>query len=187
MRDRIKILLEEKNLNRAEFADLIGVGRPNITQLMTGRNKTSQIVVSRTLLTFPEINPMWLINGEGEMYKSNYNVKNTSPKKTEKSMQTELFQINDNEAVNESSIYKIPSSQSDIKTKLEHDAGILKPKSEEKFNSDLLVKQNVVMNNLPAENHKITTISEKKKVKEIKKVVFFYDDRTFEEYYPSGE
>ena len=67
----MKRLLEDKNMTQAEFADYIGVGRPSITHIMTGRDKSSQTVVSNTLLHFPEINPMWLLKGEGEMYREN--------------------------------------------------------------------------------------------------------------------
>ena len=69
MKDRLKLLLQEMNLTQSEFADYIGVGRSSITHIMTGRDKSSQTVVSKTLLKFPEINPMWLLKGEGEMYR----------------------------------------------------------------------------------------------------------------------
>ncbi|MBP5614733.1 MAG: helix-turn-helix transcriptional regulator, partial [Bacteroidales bacterium] len=66
MKERLKLLLQQVGMSQAEFADYIGVGRPSITHIMSGRDKTSQTVVSKTLLKFPELNPMWLLKGEGE-------------------------------------------------------------------------------------------------------------------------
>ena len=70
MKERIEKILNDKKITQAEFADYIGVNRSSVTHIMTGRNKTSDTVVARTLLAFPDINPQWLSEGTGEMYKT---------------------------------------------------------------------------------------------------------------------
>lgn len=102
MKERIKQLLAEKGLTQAEFADFIGVGRPSITHLMTGRDKSSQVVVSKTLLKFPEINPLWLLKGEGDMYRENAKLTVVTPEMLKKSapeeIQADLFSMEDEAA-----------------------------------------------------------------------------------------
>ena len=90
LKDRIKKIMAEKNMNQATFADYINVGRPNITHIMTGRDKSSQKVISRILLAFPEISSKWLLNGEGEMYR-------TIPSKTQMQVDEALHQYEQQE------------------------------------------------------------------------------------------
>lgn len=64
---RIRKLLAQKQLTPTQFADLIGVGRPVISHLLSERNKPSLEVVQRIIGAFPEISLAWLLSGTGEM------------------------------------------------------------------------------------------------------------------------
>ena len=69
MKDRIKHIMEEENLTPAKFADRLQIGRAVISHILNGRNNPSLDVVTRILNEMDYINPEWLLNGSGEMYR----------------------------------------------------------------------------------------------------------------------
>ncbi|TDN37990.1 helix-turn-helix domain-containing protein [Hymenobacter sp. UV11] len=64
---RIRQLLDSKELSPTQFADLIGVGRPVVSHILSERNKPSLDVVQRIIGAFPEISLPWLLSGIGNM------------------------------------------------------------------------------------------------------------------------
>ena len=67
MVERIRTLLETRQLTPTQFADLIGVARPIVSHVLSGRNKPSLEVVQRILAAMPELAMPWLLNGSGPM------------------------------------------------------------------------------------------------------------------------
>jgi DNA-binding XRE family transcriptional regulator len=65
--DRVKIVMEEEGLTPSTFADTIGVQRPSMSHILSGRNKPSIDFIQKIILTLPHYNPIWLINGTGDM------------------------------------------------------------------------------------------------------------------------
>jgi len=59
--------MQEYNNSPYEFADDIGVQRPAISHIMSGRNRPSLDVVMKILKAYDQINPQWLLTGEGKM------------------------------------------------------------------------------------------------------------------------
>lgn len=181
MKERIEILLEEKKLTQASFADMIGVGRSSITHLIRGRDKFSNVIASNTLLTFPEINPVWLLKGEGNMYKPSYFLK----------------EIPDKEGYASKNDSIIPEEQQNKETEMKHELTFNNANMDESlsfqesnipiqdrekeviFNSDKVKKQENVLEGSEREVNYI-------KNKIIEKVMIFYTDQTFEEYYPKN-
>ena len=68
MVERIRALLETRQLTPTQFADLIGVARPIVSHILSGRNKPSLEVVQRILAALPELSMPWLLNGTGPIY-----------------------------------------------------------------------------------------------------------------------
>ena len=68
MVERIRNLLETRQLTPTQFADLIGVARPIVSHILSGRNKPSLEVVQRILAALPGLSMPWLLNGSGPMY-----------------------------------------------------------------------------------------------------------------------
>lgn len=230
LKERIKKIMADKNMNQATFADFIDVGRPNITHIMTGRDKSSQKVISRILLAFPEINSRWLLNGEGEMYRAlpsrtQIQVDEAIKQYEQEEMQTSFLsqkdfsdQLEDNQktvsmpeqmptvgssadvqsspAVNESDSVlnnadTAPKAPSVTDTKRENTV-ISENKTQE--NSPIFQTTNnsmedsdiqKVLAGKPSDSPSLECNIPKSQEKRIRKIVFFYEDRTFEEYYPS--
>lgn len=67
MVERIRKLIESRKLTPTQFADSIGVARPIISHILSGRNKPSLDVVQRILAAMPELSMSWLLNGAGPM------------------------------------------------------------------------------------------------------------------------
>lgn len=64
---RIRQLLDNKQLTPTQFADLIGVGRPVMSHILSERNKPSLDVVQRIISAFPEVSLPWLLSGIGDI------------------------------------------------------------------------------------------------------------------------
>lgn len=68
MVNRIRQLLEARQLTPTQFADVIGVARPIVSHILSGRNKPSLEVVQRILAAMPDLAMSWLLNGTGPMF-----------------------------------------------------------------------------------------------------------------------
>jgi len=66
---RIVEIMVRFNHSKSSLALELGVSLPLITHITTGRNKPGIELLQRVLQRFPDINPMWLLLGEGEMQK----------------------------------------------------------------------------------------------------------------------
>ncbi len=171
LKERIQLLISVKGLTNGEFAEKLGVQPSNISHVLSGRNKPSLDLVMKTLDAFREINTDWLINGKGSMT-SDYN----------------LF-----DAVGED----IPEAEPEIKTaaqfdKTEPEAGqeeILKLSEDKKEETDMQISE---IETIRRENDNIEEEPKmeqkknphKKQHKSIQRIVIFYEDKTFNEYYP---
>ncbi len=67
MVERIRLLLETRQLTPTQFADAIGIARPIVSHILSGRNKPSLEVVQRILAAMPDLSMPWLLNGTGPM------------------------------------------------------------------------------------------------------------------------
>ena len=67
MVDRIRLILQARGLSPTQFADVVGVARPVISHVLSGRNKPSLEVVQKILSAFPDLSMAWLLNGTGSM------------------------------------------------------------------------------------------------------------------------
>lgn len=71
---RIKFFLAQMGIANSLFADVCGIPRPSLSQLLNGRNKkVSNEVIDKIHAAYPEINMMWLMFGDGEMLVPNAN------------------------------------------------------------------------------------------------------------------
>jgi len=84
MKNRVKKIIDKKQLTSSKFADIIGIQRSSVSHILSGRNKTSLDIVKKILTKFKDINPDWLLFGEGNMYKEEKTVV-TNVKKTKAS------------------------------------------------------------------------------------------------------
>lgn len=70
MKDRLAQFLKSEGLTAVKFAEIMEVQPSSISHLLSGRNKPNFEFISRMLLRFPKLNPDWMINGAGPVYRS---------------------------------------------------------------------------------------------------------------------
>lgn len=65
---RIKLYLDVHQIPVTQFADRCGIPRPSLSQLLSGRNKkVSDEVITKIHEAYPSLSMLWLMFGEGEM------------------------------------------------------------------------------------------------------------------------
>jgi len=64
VKERIKIFLKHKNLSQTAFEKRCGLSNGYVNNI---RKSISDNILQRVVLTFPELNPVWLRMGEGKM------------------------------------------------------------------------------------------------------------------------
>lgn len=72
-KDKIEIIMQELNLNSAQFAMEIGIQGSTLSHILNGRNKPSLDVLKKILNRFSRINPEWLILDSGDMFRQEKN------------------------------------------------------------------------------------------------------------------
>lgn len=67
---RIVEIMVRFNHSKSSLATELGVSLPLITHITSGRNKPGIELLQRVLVKFPEIEPYWLLLGQGAMLKA---------------------------------------------------------------------------------------------------------------------
>jgi len=167
--DRITKVIEYSELTPAEFAEEIGVQRSSISHIISGRNKPSLDFITKIKSAFPKFEWDWLITGEGEMLildKLPEPIIEEKPEIVEKKKPSlpDLFSLIDDENFGKD---EIPQNS---------------PKNDNLRESNIsyqIPEKNILSDSQPLE--KIVQKSDSKN-KNVKRIVFFYEDGTFETY-----
>lgn len=64
---RINYLMEYLGLNQKDFAYKINVGTGRLSNVLKGRNKPDTEFVTNIIKSFRNVNPIWLLLGEGDV------------------------------------------------------------------------------------------------------------------------
>ncbi|MBN2275123.1 MAG: helix-turn-helix transcriptional regulator [Bacteroidales bacterium] len=99
MKEQILKLLSFLNISATQFAEEIGVQRSSISHILSERNKPSYDFIIKILDKYPEINPAWLLTGNGEMLIDKNEPSDTVEPEYKKS--TDLFENIGNKTKNE--------------------------------------------------------------------------------------
>jgi transcriptional regulator with XRE-family HTH domain len=78
MKERILRFLQLENKTSSQFAEEIGVQPSSISHIISGRNNPSLDFIIKMLGKYSNINPDWLLFGNGEMYRDNMSANNVS-------------------------------------------------------------------------------------------------------------
>jgi transcriptional regulator with XRE-family HTH domain len=70
MKDRLLKIIKQYNLTSSRFADELGVQRSGISHILSGRNQPSYDFIVKLMKQYPEINPDWLLMGNGSMLRA---------------------------------------------------------------------------------------------------------------------
>ncbi|HOH85039.1 MAG TPA: helix-turn-helix domain-containing protein [Bacteroidales bacterium] len=192
MVDRILLVLKIKNLTPSKFADEIGIQRSSMSHIMSGRNMPSLDLITKILGRYPDINSDWLVKGEGPMTKTfqidlfDQAAENKTPEATPKPKDDQPVTEPVNDIKKEDVVEK--SEENQLKTPVKEtervdikpvEPVIQVPLQEEEKPAEKNTEQKASIGQ--AENTMALPANEPA----IEKIVIFYKNRTFKEYYPS--
>jgi transcriptional regulator with XRE-family HTH domain len=161
MKDRLNKLIETEGLTPSLFADKIGINRPTVSHVLTGRNNPGYDFIQKILIAFPKLNAEWLLLGNGDMYKRAHINDDLN----------RLFSNPSKQGDRKESPHSFPTLPDDSATKP------VKPTAEES------------QKNIPSEEgteifaHGKDETAKTKKV--IDRIVVLYSDKTFSDYSPT--
>ena len=197
MVDRIKQIMEYKQLTPAVFAEQLEISRSNLTHLFSGRNQPSLALAKKILETYPDINTEWLIMGVGEMVNADYKQEAAPIANAE----TPAIVANPAELDLFSGMEETPDVQmetSELPTEKTEAAAESQPAESEMEPS--AINTSVISNassEIPSRKRMTSKrannsdggpgksqISDSRGDKKVRKIVFFYADKTFEEFFP---
>jgi transcriptional regulator with XRE-family HTH domain len=72
VRDRLKAFLAYKEIGQAKFAEAVGLSKGYVNNIV---NSIQPKTLDRIAMQFPELNTAWLMTGEGDMIRPNYQQK----------------------------------------------------------------------------------------------------------------
>ncbi|HOY30675.1 MAG TPA: hypothetical protein PKW80_02235 [Bacteroidales bacterium] len=180
-----------KNLTPSKFADEIGIQRSSMSHIMGGRNLPSLDLITKILKKYPDINSEWLIQGEGPMLKTiqiDLFEQQTEKLPTEiptpvMDTQPEMQAINEQKAVQEfeKTVVKAPEIvQPEIKPP---EIKEVEPEKSKPTEVEIPPVKKEQSENVPEKPEQPST-KKTDATLEIEKIVIFYKNRTFREYYP---
>jgi len=89
--ERLAEIIKYYHLTHAAFAEKMGIQKSSVSHLLSGRNKPNFDFLARFPDVFPEINLIWLLTGQGEMFNKSVEQKN-NPTDIKKTQVTEKLQ-----------------------------------------------------------------------------------------------
>lgn len=165
MINRINLILRAKNITAKQFAEEIGIQPSGMSHIMGGRNNPSLEFVTKVIRRYPEIDANWLLLGKGEMYASGGAMNAEVPPALEPAPEPNLFSMS------------APISQPDPE-----------PFPMAAPNSESEPEQESFVDSIPVPASPVEKKEEPAPVdnkgRRLVKILFCYDDRTFEEYFP---
>jgi transcriptional regulator with XRE-family HTH domain len=185
-KERIKQIMSEENMTPAKFSERIGIQRGAMSHILKERNNPSLDVIKKILKAFSDINPDWLLYGEGPMRRNAQNRTNVPNKDLFSSsdfqqptvpLKTRSATTGGNPVVADRNTNRTTSTQNspntaDIRTEI-HYADEKTPGEENNY-AENQVKDVV----------KETIIYKERPNKTIEKLLIFYSDNTFETFIP---
>jgi len=165
MVNRIQEILNRYNLTSARFADTLEVPRSTISHILSERNKPSLEFIQKVLDHYPDIDTNWLLKGEGTIF----------------GKERDLFSEIDNSSMSENISHQeskqlFPAENKSLPPT--HKTSVEYSNLSEEYDQEITTKKAYKQEVKPAE-------SKEEISKKIVRIVTFYQDHTFDEYFPA--
>lgn len=160
---RLKGFIESQGLTNSQFADRCNIPRPSLSQLLTGRNKKiSDVIVGQIHQAFPELSVLWLMFGEGQMFVAPPSDPNHANDNSDLFSDSADFSITDRDSENYPNLRALNKPQNIASTRIN-------------TVSDDALK----IAELERQIDKL-----RKNPRRVSHITVYYDDSTFETFYP---
>lgn len=162
---RLKLFIDTKGITTSQFADMCGIPRPSLSQILTGRNKkVSDIIVGQIHKTFPDLSIMWLLFGEGPVSVSAASA-NSVVEKT---------------ALSGAEKFVKPGNIS-AKSEYSKENGLREAENGFKSTNNQSFEAEIKINDLHRQIENL-----RKNPRRVVQITIYYDDSTFETFVPKG-
>jgi len=190
---RIGLILEVKNLNYSDFAEAIGIQRSMVSHIMSGRNNPSLDVVTKILNTFPDLRSDWLLFGKGAMI---YDVPTAPSSEISKAEITVAARpaetVGKSGNIQRQLSMEFPESEPVTERKFQV---TVPEKNEQKVQKHDIAGHDSETMTFPGEPPRDASLEKVGKLlehadikkKSVEKIVIFYTDHTFREYFPEAQ
>lgn len=156
---RLKSVIEALGLSDSQFADKCSITRPTLSLLLSGKNKKiSDVLLSQIHEAFPEVSILWLLFGEGDMFKRDKNFEDISKNDNENQI-FEGISTKDEEQLNLVNIKQLENIIQDVVNK--------------SFSSSFAALEKFILTNKESDYQR-----------KVSKITVYYDDSTFETFSP---
>lgn len=163
---RLKGFIDYLGISSSQFADQCGIPRPSLSQLLNGRNKKiSDVIVGQIHAAYPELSVLWLMFGEGTMLV--LSDKDAAQQENPSSTET------DND---------ISNNQDGNANKNEFN----RPENPQKSTSGYDLNELIAERDQTIKELRKELDSLKKHPRRVIQITVYYDDSTFETFYPGG-
>jgi len=193
MNGRISLVLRTKNITPSQLADDLGVQRSGISHILNGRNKPSLDFIQKIIKRYPDISMTWLMFGEGPMMnpypeKEEMKGENKKPAIIQSSIM-DLFPPNDQLKENNEYPEDFRAVESEVNSSENQDVVTVSTSNAQTDQKNTKLSPESEIEDLLLENHQH---SERKaqnlvKSKKISRIVIFYNDKSFVDYFPGDE
>lgn len=171
MNARLGKFMREENITAAKLAEILQIQPSSISHLLSGRNKPNFDFIARILKMFPDLNPDWLINGDGSMHRD----QNGSAEVN-----------NDREIEYENSVTSDKKYQLDtVKETVTIDTNVMQADLFTAPINDIEQAENVAKDDIgdkPSDNTLRCDVTTQHKQDMVEKIIVFYADQTFSIY-----
>lgn len=160
---RLKLYIDTQGLTNSQFADMCGIPRPSLSQLLTGRNKkVSTSMVGQIHEAFPDMSLLWLMFGEGP-------VKNTCESKES------------SETASKSSVGSVNPTNLSAYSEYGQENGVKQVSKDGKASENKVFESDLRIRDLQRQIENLRTNPRK-----VIQITIYYDDSTFETFVPGG-
>ncbi|MBO5052623.1 MAG: helix-turn-helix transcriptional regulator [Muribaculaceae bacterium] len=185
--DRLKLFMSQLGMSSSQLADTASIPRPTLSQIITGRNKKiSNEIFSKLHDAFPELNMMWLMFGDGQMTNDYIPRNDTINLKTPNSTDnhSSLFDIDMSDELISNNQVRHHSELKKMQQKGGTSNGMTSPGI---MSSDVI--SGIINAEITQSNKESLPIAENAQstAKNIVSIMVFYDDNSFETFYPSKQ
>lgn len=175
IKDRIEHVLRAQNITATQLAEMMGIQRSGISHILSGRNNPSMDFIVKFKESFPEYNLEWLMLGNGP--KTGYEQARQQKLQVPQAdlfeaiaEKEEIERIQHNEPktvnVNESNETNREGSKIDAERNV--------------FSEDFQQEKKIA----PAKTEQV--LQNDNPLKQVKRIIFFYSDGSFEMFQPSS-
>ena len=92
---RIRHLIKLKNYTIEAFAEKVGTTRSTLNQMFKNDTNPKLPLLQACLRQFPDLNPRWLILGEGEIWETNSSTNSTIVEEEHRQLQQQVKEMED--------------------------------------------------------------------------------------------